>query len=135
MPKPIKIVLAVLLGLVVWFVVATVANLLLRALLTGYAEAERAVQFTLPMLFGRLLVGAVSSVVAGLACASVVRDLPAAAKVLAIALVLLFIPVHYSLWAQFPLWYHAAFLVSLAPLVIVGAWLVQRRVDGARRAT
>ena len=135
MPKPIKIVLAVLLGLVVWFVVATVANLLLRALLTGYAEAERAVQFTLPMLFGRLLVGAVSSVVAGLACASVVRDLPAAAKVLAIALVLLFIPVHYSLWAQFPLWYHAAFLLSLAPLVIVGAWLVQRRVDGARRAT
>ena len=127
MSKPIKLALAVLLGLVVWLVVATAANHLLRASLTGYAEAERAVQFTLPMLVWRLVVGAASSVAAGLACASVVRDLPAAAKVLATALVLLFIPVHYSLWAQFPLWYHAVFLVSLAPLVIVGAWLVRHR--------
>jgi len=111
-----------------------VANLLLRAALTGYAEVERAMQFTLPMLLWRLVVGAVSSLAAGLACASVVRDLPAAARVLAIALVLLFIPVHYSLWAQFPFWYHAVFLLSLAPLVIVGAWLVRRRVGGARRA-
>jgi hypothetical protein len=134
MSKPIKIALAVLLGLVVWFVVATVANLLLRAALTGYAEVERAMQFTLPMLLWRLVVGAVSSLAAGLACASVVRDLPAAARVLAIALVLLFIPVHYSLWAQFPFWYHAVFLLSLAPLVIVGAWLVRRRVGDARRA-
>ncbi len=134
MSKRIKIALAVLLGLVVWFVVATVANLLLRAALTGYAEVERAMQFTLPMLLWRLVVGAVSSLAAGLACASVVRDLPAAARVLAIALVLLFIPVHYSLWAQFPFWYHAVFLLSLAPLVIVGAWLERRRVGGARRA-
>jgi uncharacterized protein (DUF983 family) len=62
------------------------------------------------------------------------RDLPAAAKVLAIALVLLFIPVHYSLWAQFPLWYHAVFLLSLAPLVMVGAWLVRRHRGGASSA-
>jgi hypothetical protein len=134
MPKPIKIAMAVLLGLVVWFLVATVANLFLRAALAGYADAERAVQFTLPMLLSRLVVGALSSVAARLACASVMRDLPAAAKVLAIALVLLFIPVHYSLWAQFPLWYHAVFLLSLAPLVMVGAWLVRRHRGGASSA-
>jgi hypothetical protein len=133
MPK-IKIALAVLLGFAVWFVVATVANLLIRASLSGYAEAELAARFTLPMLLARLAAGAVSSVVAGLACALVARPTLAAVKVLAVALVLLFIPVHYSLWAQFPLWYHAVFLVSLAPLVLVGAWVARFLTEGARGA-
>ena len=122
-PKPIKIVLVVLLGLVVWFVVATVANLLVRASLSGYAEAEHVARFTLPMLLARLAVGGVSSLAAGLACALSVRTTPAAANVFAVALVLFFVPVHYSLWAQFPFWYHLVFLVSLAPLVLVGAWV------------
>jgi len=125
MPKSIKIVLAVLLGFVVWFVVATVANLFIRASLSGYAEAEPAARFTLPMLFARLVVGAVGSAAAGLACVLAVRTVPAAVNVLAVALVLFFLPVHYSLWAQFPIWYHVVFLVSLAPLVLVGAWIAR----------
>jgi hypothetical protein len=119
--KSIKIVLAVLVGFVVWFVVATVANLLTRASVAGYAEAETAAQFTLPMLLARLAVGGLSSVAAGFACALCARAIPTASKVLAVALVLFFVPVHYALWVQFPLWYHAVFLVSLAPLVLVGA--------------
>jgi hypothetical protein len=127
MPKPIKLVLAVLIGFAVWFVVATVANSLIRASLSGYAAAELAARFTLPMLFARLVVGAVSSVAAGLACALSIRTVSGAVNVLAVALVLFFLPVHYSLWAQFPLWYHAVFLVSLAPLVLFGAWVARLR--------
>ena len=134
MPKPLKIVLAVLLGFVVWFVVATVANLLTRASLAGYAEAELAARFTLPMLVARLAVGAVSSIAAGFACAWSARTAPAAVKVLAVALVLFFIPVHYSLWSQFPPWYHVIFLVSLAPLVLVGAWIARRFAGRAHSA-
>ncbi len=121
-PKALKFVGAFLVGFIVWFAVATVLNLLLRVTLSGYPEAERAMQFALPMLFGRLAVGAVSSLAAGFACAMSARSTPVAVKVLAAALVLFFIPVHYSLWAVFPAWYHATFLVSLAPLVLVGAW-------------
>ena len=43
----------------------------------------------------------------------------------ACGLVLFFVPVRYSLWAQFPLWYHAAFLLSLSPLVWLGAKVLQ----------
>ena len=134
MPKPIKIALAVLIGFVVWFVVATVANLLIRASLSGYAEAEHATRFTLAMLLARLAVGGLSSVSAGLACALFARASPVAVKFLAVALVLFFLPVHYSLWAQFPLWYHAVFLVSLAPLVLVGARVARLNAWGARGA-
>jgi hypothetical protein len=106
---------------IVWFVVATVANLFLRAAFSGYAEAELAARFTLPMLLARIAVGAVSSVAAGLACALSARTVSATAHTFAVALVLFFVPVHYSLWAQFPLWYHVVFLVSLGPLVLAGA--------------
>ncbi|MFZ3323636.1 MAG: hypothetical protein WA190_14790 [Usitatibacter sp.] len=122
MPKPVKVILAVLSGFIVWFVAATIINLLVRALLPGYAEAEHTMQFTLPMLLARLAMGAVSSVVAGLACALVARADFLAVKILAVVLVLFFLPVHYSLWAQFPPWYHAIFLISLAPLVLAGDW-------------
>jgi len=120
MPRSIKVVLGVVLGFFVWFCVATVGNLLIRGTLAGYAEAEPAMKFTLPMLLARLALGGVSSVAAGFVCAASLR-LPAAVNILAIVLVVFFIPVHYSLWARFPPWYHAVFLVSLAPLVLLGA--------------
>lgn len=121
MPNAVKIVVGVLIGFVVWFVAATLANLVLRGAVHGYVEAEAVMNFTLPMLLARLGVGALGSLAAGLVCALSARSTPSAVKALAIALVLFFVPVHYSLWAQFPLWYHAAFLLSLSPLVWLGA--------------
>ena len=134
MPKAIKIVLGVLIGFVVWFVVATVGNLIIRGMVPGYTEAEPATRFTLPMLFARLGLGAVSSVAAGLVCALSVRSAPSAVVFFAVALVLFFIPVHYSLWVPFPLWYHAAFLLSLAPLVWFGAKLSRAVASEGRSA-
>ena len=127
MRKAIKILLGVSVGLVVWSVVATVGNFAIRGLVSGYAEAEPAMRFTLPMLLARLGLGAVSSLAAGFACAALVRLVPIAVKLLAGLVVLLFLPVHYSLWAQFPVWYHVMFLVSLAPLVLLGARLARPR--------
>lgn len=131
MSKLLKIVLGVLLGFVVWFGVATVGNLLIRESVAGYAEAEPAMTFTLPMLLARLALGGVSSVMAGFVCAAA---FPTAVKFFASLLVLFFIPVHYSLWAKFPFWYHAVFLVSIAPLILLGAALtrpIASRGDGA----
>src|SRR5262245_13976269 len=45
---------------------------------------------------------------------------------LGILLTVLFIPIHYNLWDKFPLWYHAAFLISLLPLTMLGAFLFVR---------
>lgn len=121
----IKGVLGVLIGFVAWFAVATVGNLVIRAVVAGYAEAEPEMKFTLPMLVARLALGAVSSVAAGFACAASFRSVPDAVKFLATVLVLFFIPVHYSLWTRFPLWYHAVFLASLAPLALLGGKLAR----------
>jgi len=41
--------------------------------------------------------------------------------VAALIMLLLFVPVHYMLWAKFPIWYHLFFLISLAPTLLIGA--------------
>jgi hypothetical protein len=120
----------VIAGVVAWIVAATLANMALRALLPGYAEVEMEMIFTLPMLDGRLVVGVIASLAAGATCAAIARGSSTAEVLLAGLLVLIFLPIHYALWAKFPVWYHVAFLVSIAPLVLAGAELLRR----ARRA-
>lgn len=126
----IRLILAVISGFVTWFVVATLGNFLIRALLPGYQAAEPSMTFTLAMMVARLGLGVVSSLIAGFVCSVVARSNVAAVYSCAAVLVLCFLPVHYNLWHKFPLWYHVFFLVTLAPLVLLGA-AVQRRGQAA----
>ena len=119
----VKATISVLVGFVIWFVAATLGNLLLRALIPTYIAAEAVMAFTLPMLLARLAVGFFSSLVAGFACSYVARRSPKLIYVLSIIMVLFFLPVHYNLLAKFPIWYHVVFLGTLAPLIILGGAL------------
>ncbi|HEV8690481.1 MAG TPA: hypothetical protein VGQ91_09315 [Ideonella sp.] len=113
----------VVVALLAWFVAATLGNLVLRVALPGYTQVEVAMTFTLAMLIARLVLGLVSSLAAGFVCAAIAPAGSPAAKVTAGLLVALFLPVHYGLWARFPIWYHLFFLGSLAPMVLLGAAL------------
>ena len=113
-------------ALVAWIVAATLGNLALRLALPGYAEAEKAMVFTLAMLAGRLAVGAISSYCAGAAVGWIAKGNLRAAMIAAGILVALFIPVHYNLWTTFPLWYHFVFFASLVVLTVMGARLYAR---------
>jgi len=123
----LRSICAVIISVVTWFLVATLGNLLLRALLPGYAAVEAAMSFTLPMKLARLALGLISSLSAGIVCAAIVNPGSQAARVVAGIMVALFIPVHYMLWAKFPVWYHLFFLLSLAPAVLLGASLLPKR--------
>jgi len=127
MPNWLRVVLAIVAGFVVWFAVATVGNLVIRWLLPGYSEVEKAMDFSLSMLSARLVLGAVASLTAGAVCVAIGRTARAAIYLFALLLLALFVPVHLNLWAKFPLWYHIAFLGSLAPLVVLGAKLFGSR--------
>ena len=124
MPTWLRVVLAIAAGFVVWFAVATAGNLAIRWLLPDYAEGEKAMAFSLVMLFARLLVGAGASIAAGAACVAIAGEARGAVYLFALLLLALFVPVHVGLWAKFPLWYHVFFLGSLVPLVVLGAKLL-----------
>lgn len=123
----IRTVAGIVAGLIVWFMVATIVNLLFRVAWPGYVEAEISTMFTLVMLVARLLLGALSSVCAGLTVAWITKGNGTAAKVLGIVLTVMFVPVHYGLWDKYPIWYHLIFLASLFPLTLLGAKLLRRR--------
>ena len=123
LPNWLRVVLAIVGGFIAWFAVATVGNIVIRWLLPDYAQVEKAMDFSLVMLLARLVLGAVASLAAGAACVAVGRSSRLAVYLFSTLLLALFIPVHVNLWAKFPLWYHAIFLGSLIPFVVLGARL------------
>jgi hypothetical protein len=121
-----KTVGAVIAALATWIFVATVLNLALRASWPHYHEAETAFNFTFAMKLARLVLGATSSLGAGFVAAWIGKGRMRAATLTGIVLLGLFIPNHYLLWGKFPVWYHLTFLVSLLPLILLGAALNRR---------
>ncbi len=69
----IRSILAVVAGVVTWFLVATLGNFLIRALLPGYTAAEPIFAFTLAMMAARLGLAVLSSLIAGFVCAAIDR--------------------------------------------------------------
>jgi hypothetical protein len=121
----LRSIAGIIAGLLAWAVIATLGDLVVRAVLPGYTEVEATMNFTLAMLIGRLLLGAVSSLGAGFVTAWIARTRNAA-RMLAAILLVIFLPIHYSLWETFPLWYHVVFLFSLAALPLLGAMCYAR---------
>ena len=118
----VKSIVAVVVAVVTWFVVATIGNWILRAALPGYTAVEASMNFTLTMMICRLILGLVSSLSAGFVCAAIARN-RVAPKIAAAIMVILFLPVHYMLWGKLPIWYHLFFLITLAPTMLIGAAL------------
>jgi hypothetical protein len=135
----IRATLGVIAGLIVWVVVATALDILLRFTLPGYAAAEPQLNFTLGMMIARLaLPGAVPTVLAGFACAWIARGDRRVIAALAIILVAVFLPAHYRFWLKFPIWYHLTFFGSLVLLTFLGARLassISRRTPSSSPST
>jgi len=89
-----------------------------------YAAAAPQKTFTLPMLWSRLGVAAFLTVASGAASVLVAGD-RRTAWVLGSLFVVVSLPSHlYYVWADYPVWYHAAYLLSLVPLAWLGGRLV-----------
>jgi len=126
--KLVRIAVAVVIGLVVWTVVATLGNFVLRVAIPGYRAEEIVVAYSLVAQVGRLALGVLSTAAAAAITVIVSRGSSSAALALGCVLLVMFVPVHVSLWHKFPVWYHLFFLGSL-PLVpyVVGKAMASRR--------
>ncbi len=127
-----RAIAAIVGGLGSWVLIATAANVVVRMAWPGYSDVEISMQFTVGMMLARLMVGVLSSLGAGLAVAWISKGDNRATWALAGILLAVFIPVHYGLWERFPIWYHVAFLTSLAVMPPVGGLLHSRHAT--RRA-
>jgi len=119
-------------GLASWVLIATAGNIVMRVAWPDYAQVEKAMEFTPAMMLARLLVGAIATIGAGFFGAWLSKGAHRVVAALTGALLVFFIPVHYGLREKFPLWYHLAFLISLAALTPAGgrlyrAWTIRAR--------
>jgi hypothetical protein len=112
---------AIVAGIAAWIVIATILDRLLRLAWPEYAAALPALAFTLPMMFARLCEGAIATIAAGLFGRWLARTPLWTSAVQGFVIVLFFLPVHYHLWHNFPVWYHFVFLGYLVPLTMLGA--------------
>jgi hypothetical protein len=123
---------AFIVGLLTWGVVVSVIDRLLRIALAGYAAAEPTLTFTQGMMWARLIMAVVTSLIAGAVLGAIAPSSKRTPWVLGLVILAMFIPIHVRLWHAFPLWYHLTFLIPLAPLIAVGAWLKTRASTAGR---
>jgi hypothetical protein len=106
-----------------WVVVVSLIDRGLRLFLDGYALAEPDMAFTLGMMVARLVMAAVTSLIAGAVAAAIAPAVTRVPWLLGALLLVLFLPSHVMLWSRFPVWYHLTFLLTLVPLVVIGSRL------------
>ncbi|HEX3431895.1 MAG TPA: hypothetical protein VHT03_13525 [Rhizomicrobium sp.] len=118
---------AIVAGLVAWIVIVSVMDRLMRLAWPDYAAVVPTMAFTLPMMFARLSEAAITTFAAGAINRLIARTPLWPATVQGVIILLVFLPEHYKLWHNFPVWYHLTFLGFLVPLTVLGAALVPRR--------
>ena len=112
---------AIVAGLAAWAVIATILNLGVRLSIPGYIQAEPVLAFTLAMKIARLSLAAIACLGAGAIARFVAPSSRAAPIAVGLILLGMFLPVHLQIWSKLPIWYHLTFLVTLAPLVVLGS--------------
>lgn len=125
----VRMVLSVVAGLVTWAVVATILDIGVRYALPGYREAEPSLILTLPMKIARLSLAVIASLGAGFVTRWIAPASRIGPWIVGLVMLALFLPSHIQIGARLPLWYHLFFLLTLAPLVALGA---QLRMPGRR---
>lgn len=118
-----RITLGALASVVVWLIVVTACDIVIRKLWPEYAQVEKSLVFTLPMMIMRLSESAACSVLSGFVAALVAKERIKSSLAAGVVLLALFLPVHISIWSKFPPWYHLVFLTSLPVLSLAGGFL------------
>lgn len=113
-------ILGVIAGLVVWLIIVTGLGQIMRSSWPAYAAGAPSMTFSLPMLVGRLSIGALATLAAGAVSALVGSGSVLWIVMPGLLLLAAFIPVHISVWDKFAIWYHLTFLLSLVPLTYLG---------------
>jgi hypothetical protein len=109
----VRTVLGVIAGVVAWIVLVTIMDRTMRYLWPDYATNFTAMTFTLQMMFARLAESTVALIIASMIAVGVAPASRWVAWAFGILMLAFFAPFHYTIWAKFPVWYHAYFLVSL----------------------
>jgi hypothetical protein len=118
-----RLIIGTLAGAIAWFAVIAALGFLMRFVWPEMAAVRDMTMLTITMLFTRLAISAVGSVVGGALAALISRDALWAPLAAGVVLLIVFVPYHLTIWIDFPVWYHLTFFASLPLLSLLGGWL------------
>jgi hypothetical protein len=118
----VRTVLSVVAGIVAWVALVIAIDFVMSKFWPEYEAAKPLYAFTLPMMIARLTESTIALVAAAIVTARIAPLSRYAPWALGIVMFAVFAPYHYTIWAKFPVWYHAYFLTSLVAIpAIVGS--------------
>ncbi len=128
MNKLLRLAVSLSIGCVLAIVITKIATVAALRFWPDYAAASPSKAYSFVMLVSRLAVGA-AAVAAGASVATVIaRDNGTAAWLLGAISLAISLPIHlYSVWADYPVWYHVVYLGYLVPLAGLAGRMTRRR--------
>ena len=123
-----KTLYGILSGIIVYAVVGLSGLYLLRICWTDYAIAARDKSYTVGMLLSRLLVGLLASVLAGIVATKVADEKADTAWRVGAIVFCVAAYIHFlRVWADYPEWYHFAYLLPIIPVTGISHYLFSKR--------
>lgn len=126
--RVLRTIVAICAGALTWHVVLGASMGILRLLWPAYDAAYPDRDYTLVMLWVRLVVFSVTVVATGTAAVLVGRD-ERLAWVAGLAILAFSIPPHFYpgyIWYEYPPWYHYTWLLAIVPLCLASGPISRR---------
>jgi hypothetical protein len=115
-------------GITIYVIVGLLGLFLLKFFWTDYAIATKDKSYTFSMKLLRLTVGVFASIFTGNAATIIAKDKGKTAWLVGI---IIFCIVGYNhffiIWADYPIWYHLAYLIPIIPVVGLSHYLLHKR--------
>ena len=120
-------VVASVVGGIVFFALAGMAlGALGKALWPEYAAAVADRAYTLPMLWSRLVGGAVAIICATWLALMLGKQNVRTGFLVGVALLVLSVVWHVNIWNEYPAWYHLTWFAIILPAALLGGRLATR---------
>jgi ABC-type multidrug transport system permease subunit len=118
----------VLCGLIAYSITGSIGLFLLLNCWPAYAIASKDKSYTFEMLLLRLLAGLLAAVLAGISVARIANNREKSAWLAGIIVLAVASYIHFfRVWADYPRWYHMAYLLPVVPVISLSNYLFSKR--------
>lgn len=123
-----KAIYGIIGGIVMYAIIGLLGLFLLKFFWTDYAIATKDKSYTFSMKLLRLTVGTFASIFAGITAQIIAKDKGKTAWFVGIIIFCIVGYNHFFLiWADYPAWYHLAYLIPIIPVVGLSHYLLNKR--------
>jgi uncharacterized membrane protein YeaQ/YmgE (transglycosylase-associated protein family) len=127
--KTKRLIFGILAGLIAYAMIGSFGLFVFRISWADYAIANKDKSYTSTMMIFRLSVGILAAIIAGISATKIANDEGKSAWYVGIILFCVGSYNHFltSVWTDYPVWYHLAFVIPIIPIIGLSHYLLPRK--------